>query len=65
MRGNSLEKEEQGGDGGGCSIHSVSLVEAGQYRYSLQGDDWPTRVRDASVVHSTERNPYRSRLKIH
>lgn len=31
-----------------CSIHSVSLAEAGRYRYSLQGDDWPERVRVAS-----------------
>lgn len=32
----------------GCSIHSVSLAEAGRYRYSLQGDSWPKRVRVAS-----------------
>lgn len=31
-----------------CSIHSVSLVEAGRYKYSLQGDGWPKRVRVAS-----------------
>lgn len=45
------ERSKGGGGGGGvvgCSIHSVSLAEAGRYRYSLQGDDWPERVRVAS-----------------
>lgn len=43
------ERSKGGGGGGGvvvrCSIHSVSLEEAGQYRYSLQGDDWPERIK--------------------
>lgn len=44
------ERSNVGGGGGvvGCSIHSVSLAEAGRYRCSLQGDDWPERVRVAS-----------------
>ena len=33
---------------GGGSIHLVPLVEAGRYRYSLQDDGWPKRVRVAS-----------------
>ena len=48
----------------GCSIQSVSSVEAGRYRYSLQGDDWPKELELLPVVYSTSRNPSHSRLRI-
>lgn len=37
-----------------CSIHSVSLAEAGRYRYSLQGDGWPKRVASSGVQYKEE-----------
>lgn len=44
------ERSKGGGSGGGGVVLDPFglLAEAGRYRYSLQGDDWPERVRVAS-----------------